>query len=224
MINLHPTFNDVSKDRLFYDQYQYCMTGNLREAGCLRRLDHISINNTVTIRRSWIDRSPDYYSSNRAITDEMVQNLHAMCDVLISTKHQHKLIIEHNLVRVYTNNSQLFDDITQAVPGLYSVNYTQAVIDRPRNSVKLKESAHTHRTYLRSVTVTEQQKRSISQFLRNQDTIKLSPGLKQWALYTNWRTWTESYYFVDHSDTAWMTMLSLIYPGMIKNTIQIIKA
>ena len=224
MINLHPIFNDVSKDRLFYDQYQYCMTGNLREAGCLRRLDHTSIDHTVAVRREWVGRSPDYYSSNRAITDDMVQNLHAMCDVLTHTQHQHKLIIEHNHVRVYTNNSKLFNDVTQAVPGLSSVNYTQAVIDRPRNSVKLKESAHTHRTYLRSVITTEQQKRSISQFLRNQDTIRLSPGLRQWALYTNWRTWTESYYFVDHSDTAWMTMLSLIHPGLIKNTIQIIKA
>ena len=224
MTNLRPTFNDVSKDRLFYDQYQYCMTGNLREAGCLRKLDHTSIDHVVTVRREWVGRSPDYYSSNRAITDDMVQNLHAMCDVLISTKHQHKLIIEHNLVRVYTNNSQLFNDITQAVPALYSINYTQAVIDRPRNSIKLKESAYTHRTYLRSGTLTEQQKRSICQFLRNQDTIRLSPGLKQWALYQNWRTWIDSYYFIDHNDTAWMTMLSLIYPGLIKNTIQIIKA
>lgn len=224
MINSHPTFNDVSRDRLFYDQYQYCMTGNLREAGCLRKLDHTSINRTVAVRRSWVDRSPDYYFSNRAITDEMVQNLHAMCGILTNTQHQYKLIIESGLVRVYTNNYRLFNDITQAVPALYSINYTQAVIDRPRNSVKLKESAYTHRTYLRSVTLTEQQKRSICQFLRNQDTIRLSPGLKNWTLYTNWRTWTESYYFVDHNDTAWMTMLSLIYPGLIKNTIQIVKA
>lgn len=224
MINLRPTFNDVSKDRLFYDQYRYCMTGNLREAGCLRKLEHNAIDHVVTIRREWVGRLHDYYSSNRTITDDNVQNLHAMCDVLIGTRHQHKLIIEHNLVRVYANNSQLFSEITQAVPGLYSVNYTQAVIDRPRNSVKLKESAYTHRTYLRSVITTEQQKRSIGQFLSKQDNIRLSPGLKQWALYANWRTWTESYYFVDHNDTAWMTMLGLIYPGMIKNTIQIIKA
>jgi hypothetical protein len=200
------------------------MTGKLREAGCLRTLDHSSINHTVNIRRLWIDRSPDYYSANRAITDDMVQNLHAMCDVLTNTQHQRKLIVESDLVRVYANNSQLFNDVTQAVPALYSVKYTRAVIDRPRNSVKLKESAYTHRTYLRSVTTTEQQKRSICQFLQNQDTIRLSPGLKTWVMYPNWRTWIDSYYFVDHNDTAWMTMLSLIYPGLIKNTIQIVKA
>lgn len=154
----------------------------------------------------------------------MVQNLHAMCDVLTNTQHQYKLIIESGLVRVYTNNYQLFNDITQAVPALYSVNYTQAVIDRPRNSIKLKESTYTNRTYLRSARISDQQKRSISQFLKNQDTIKLSPGLKNWTLYSEWRPGTESYYFVDHNDTAWMTMLSLIYPGLIKNTIQIIKA
>ena len=200
------------------------MTGKLREAGCLRKLDHTSIDHVINIRRSWVERSPDYYSSNRAITDEMVQNLHAMCDVLTNTQHQYKLIIESGLVRVYTNNYQLFNDITQAVPALYSVNYTQAVIDRPRNSIKLKESTYTNRTYLRSARISDQQKRSISQFLKNQDTIKLSPGLKNWTLHSDWRSGTESYYFVDHNDTAWMTMLSLIYPGLIKNTIQIIKA
>jgi hypothetical protein len=200
------------------------MSGNLREAGCLRTLDHTSINRTVAVRRSWVERSPDYYSSNRAITDDMVQNLHAMCDVLTNTQHQHKLIVESNYIRVYTNNCQLFNEITQAVPALHYVNHTQAVIDRPRNSIKLKESTYTHRTYFRSARMSDQQKRSISQFLRNQDTIKLSPGLKNWALYSEWRSGTESYYFVDHNDTAWMTMLSLIYPGLIKNTIQIVKA
>jgi len=200
------------------------MSGKLREAGCLRKLDHTSINRTVAVRRSWVERSPDYYSSNRAITDEMVQNLHAMCDVLINTQHQHKMIVESDHVRVYANNYQLFNDITQAVPALHYVNYTQAVIDRPRNSIKLKESTYSHRTYFRSARLSDQQKRSISQFLRNQDAIKLSPGLKNWTLYSEWRSGTESYYFVDHNDTAWMTMLSLIYPGLIKNTIQIVKA
>jgi len=74
------------------------------------------------------------------------------------------------------------------------------------------------------VVVTEPQKRSISNLLKKQEGIRLSPGLKDWTLHTNWRGWTESYYFVDHTDTGWMTMLSLVYPGLIKNTIQIIKS
>jgi len=200
------------------------MTGNLREAGCMRKLDHAAIDHTVAVRRSWVDRSPDYYSSNRAITDDVVKNLHNMCDVLINTKRQHKLIIEHGQIRVYTNEPELFTEIIDHVPGLKYPAYTQAVIDRPRDSVRLKESAYSHRTYLRSVVVNETQKRSISNLLRNQEGIRLSPGLKDWVLYSNWRTWTESYYFVDHTDAGWMTMLSLVYPGLIKNTIQIIKA
>jgi hypothetical protein len=147
-----------------------------------------------------------------------------MCDVLINTKRQHKLIIEHGQIRVYANEPELFTEIIDAVPGLKYPAYTQAVIDRPRDSIRLKESAYSHRTYLRSVVVNDQQKRSISQLLRNQEGIRLSPGLKSWASNTSWRGWTESYYFVDHTDAGWMTMLSLVYPGLIKNTIQIIKA
>jgi len=224
LTNSLPTFNDVSKDRLFYDQYRYCMTGNLREAGCMRKLDHAAIDYVVSVRKEWVGRLKDYYSSNRAITDDVVKNLHNMCDVLINTKRQHKLIIEHGQIRVYTNEPELFTEIIDHVPALKYPAYTQAVIDRPRDSVRLKESAYSHRTYLRSVVVNETQKRSISNLLRNQEGIRLSPGLKDWVLYSNWRTWTESYYFVDHTDAGWMTMLSLVYPGLIKNTIQIIKA
>ena len=200
------------------------MQGRLQEAGCLRKLDHASIDYIVSVRREWVGRLKDYYSANRAITDDVVTNLHNMCDVLINTKHQHKLVVEHGQVRVYTNKTELFSEITDSVPGLRYPTYTQAVIDRPRDTICLKESAYTHRTYLRSVVVTDPQKRSISNLLRNQEGIRLSPGLKDWTLYTNWRTWTESYYFVDHTDAGWMTMLSLVYPGLIKNTIQIIKS
>jgi hypothetical protein len=199
------------------------MTGTLREAGCMRKLDHAAIDHVVSVRKEWIGRLHDYYSSNRAITDDVVKNLHNMCDVLINTKRPHKLIIEHGQIRVYTNEPELFTEIIDHVPGLKYPAYTQAVIDRPRDSIRLKESAYSHRTYLRSVVVNDQQKRSISQLLRNQEGIRLSPGLKSWASNTNWRGWTESYYFVDHTDAGWMTMLSLVYPGLIKNTIQIIK-
>jgi hypothetical protein len=200
------------------------MQGRLREAACLRRLDHASIDHVVSVRREWVGRLNDYYSANRAITDDVVKNLHDMCDVLTHTDHQHKVIVEHNHVRVYTNEPELFAEITSAVAGLVYPTYTQAVVDRPRNTICLKQSPYSHRTYLRSVVVTEQQKRSISNLLTKQQGIRLSPGLKDWTLHMNWRTWTESYYFVDHTDTGWMTMLSLVYPGLIKNTIQIVKA
>jgi hypothetical protein len=196
----------------------------LREAGCLRKLDHAAIDHVVSVRREWVNKLQDYYSANRAITDDVVKNLHSMCDVLINAKYQHKVVIEYNQVRVYTNNPELFSEITDTVSGLSYLTYTQAVIDRPRNTICLKESAYSHRTYLRSVVVSDQQKRSISQLLRNQVGIRLSPGLKDWVSKISWRGWTESYYFVDHTDTGWMTMLSLVYPGLIKNTIQIIKS
>ena len=125
---------------------------------------------------------------------------------------------------MYANEPELFTEIIDHVPGLKYPTYTQAVIDRPRDTICLKESAYTHRTYLRSVVVSDQQKRSIGQLLRNQEGIRLSPGLKDWVSKISWRGWTESYYFVDHTDTGWMTMLSLVYPGLIKNTIQIIKS
>jgi hypothetical protein len=126
-------------------------------------------------------------------------------------------------MRVYTDNTALFAEILSAVPSLMNVSFSRAVIDRPRNTIKLKDPVHTERSYLREIKMTEQQKRSISTFLLNQDSIKLSPSLAQWAGgYSSY--WTQAHYFVDHSDTGWLTMLSLICPGIIKNTIKIIPA
>jgi hypothetical protein len=126
-------------------------------------------------------------------------------------------------MRVYANDTALFSEILSAVPSLMNVSFSRAVINRPRNTVKLKDPVHTDRSYLREIKMTEQQKRSISTFLLNQDSIRLSPSLTHWLTQPS-SYWSQGHYFVDHSDTGWLTMLSLIYPGAIKNTIKIVPA
>ena len=102
-------------------------------------------------------------------------------------------------------------------------HFKQVTIDRPRDTVKLKNPKHLRRSYFNRSRLTEQEKTAIANFFKNNiNTIRLSPCLRDWLGQPF--KWTEPYYFVDHNDDAWMVMLSLIRPGLIKKTFSIIKA
>lgn len=199
------------------------MYARLPESGCLRKLDHTAIDAVLEMRRRWVNGLNDYYRSYRHISDDMVDNLHTICDTLLTTQHQYKLVVNSGCMRVYTDNTALFAEILSAVPSIVNVSFSRAVINRPRNTVKLKDPVHTDRSYLREIKLTEQQKRAVSTFLQNQDSIRLSPSLLHWVSRTG-SQWTQAHYFVDHNDTSWLVMLSLICPGVIKNTIKIVPA
>lgn len=216
-------FESVGKDRLFFDQYQYCMTAGLDDASCLRRLTHKWIDEVVEMRRLYHShispirpRSTDF-----SIPADKVENLHKICQLLLDTTQVFKLTVDFDCIRVYSSSIMLFDDLL-AVGQFKSVCYTQAVINRARNTVKLKNPQHQYRSYFSRTKVTDQQKQSIVQFLHNNRAeLRLSPCLSGWI--SKPFKWTEPYYFIDHNDTAWLTMLSLIYPKLIKKTNTIVQ-
>jgi hypothetical protein len=50
----------------------------------------------------------------------------------------------------------------------------------------------------------------------------MSPGLKNWV--HDPLTRTQDYFFVDHNGSSWLSMLSLVRPGIIRKTLQIVAA
>jgi len=218
-------FKTVSRDRLYFDQYQYCMRVNLVEAGCLRKLGHEFIDQAIARRRAWlIPRTGLNGMAPRNISEETSKNLHAVCDVLLSTKHKYKLQVHYWGMYMYTNDCALLIDILAVPqPPADSLKLTQAVVNRPRNTIALKNPQHKYRSYFISRSLSDNQKKSIGNFLTvNQDIIRASPGVIKW-LAGNW-SWTMPNYFIDHNDQSCLIMLSLIYPGLIKNTFDIIKS
>lgn len=199
------------------------MTAGLDDAGCLRRLSHKWIDEVVETRRLYHShispvrpRSTDF-----SIPANEAKNLHKICQLLLDTKHVFKLAVDFDRIRVYSSNTMLFDDLLVAAQ-FNSVGYTQAVIDRARNTVKLKNSQHCYRSYFSRTKVTDQQKQSIVQFLHNnRNDFRLSPCLTDWI--SSPFKWTEPYYFIDHNDTTCLTMLSLINPSLIKKTNTIVQ-
>ena len=221
-----PKFKSVNTDRLFYDQYKYCVTMGIAEATALRTLTHEYIDHVIKLRKTHRGYSNAWASPllrSGPITQQVVDSLHTLCDILTNTRCQYKLIVEYSCIRVYTSDVEFVKELAHSDVRKRWQECKEVCIDRPRDTVKLKNPKHQYRSYFVRARITDQEKTAIVQYLiNNQNTLRLSPCLKDWLRQPF--KWTEPYYFIDHDDDAWMVMLSLIRPGLIKKTNSIIKA
>ena len=236
LTNLLP-FKPVAKDRLFYDQFEYCIGFQLDEISALRELDHARIDDIIERRKQWREIAQQRWvkgqrphgsvgtimsRSWRDITAQTLADLHTLADVLLTTSAEYKLVVSVNQGYVYTNELFLIDKLA-VMPELSHKTYTRAEIIRPKNTIQLKNPVHEFRTYFRSVKLSAQEKRTLIDFLQNQHShTRMSQGLKNWA--NDPFTRTQDYFFVDHNGSSWLSMLSLVRPGIIRKTLQIVAA
>lgn len=234
MINSNLKFKQIVKDRLFYDRYQYCVSFQLDEVSCLRELNHTYIDAVIERRRTWREVSLQRWTNAniagktivtrrvKEITDEIVENLHTLTDILLRSCVDFKLITSVSSAWIYTNNIGLLDTINDN-DFLIWKTYTEAQIDRPKNTIKLKNPKHTHRSYFKNLKLSEHEKTQLLNFLSNQqDQIRISPGLQTWSEQKFHRT--QDYFFIDHNEESWLVMLSLVKPGLIRKTLELIAA
>jgi len=222
-------FKPVVKDRLFYDRFEYCIRFHLEEVSCLRTLDHAHIDRMIERRIAWrridqtLSRPQITQLSNQSnkITEATVENLHTLANVLLTTPATFKLVVSVFTGYVYTNDLTLIDQLAK-LPGMLNIEYHQAVVGRAKNTVALKNPQHQWRSYLKINKLSIEQKTHLKNFLANQPAVRASPALQQWMdakLIT-----THDYFFIDYNETAWLTMLSLVQPGLIRKTLQIVPA
>jgi hypothetical protein len=227
-------FNPIKKDRLFYDQFEYCISFHLDEVSCLRVLDHNKINDVIERRKQWREISQQRWLNGRQrhgiimsrrhrdITEKTIQDLHALARVLLQTTYKFKLVVSVQQGYVYTNDKTLIDQLS-CMPELSLKTYSQAVVNRPKNTIQLKNSNYKFRSYFKIEKLTGSQKDLLCNFLTNQtNQVRLSSALSKWFAQPYNRT--QDYFFIDHKDMTWLTMLSLVHPGLIRKTMHIISA
>jgi hypothetical protein len=225
-----PNFKIISKDKLFYDKWRYCISFNLVEATVLKNLDHNFIDLMIMRRKEWAMAQINFKKTNgfsnilsrrdRVITDEQVANLHNLADQLINSSNEFKLVTSFNRAWIYSNELELIEE-------LYHTNYitnaycSEAVLSRPKDTIKLKTVNHTHRSYFKPLKLTASEKQNLLNFLENQtDYIRKSPAITEW-INTPFNRLQE-YFFIDHNGESWLVMLALIRPGLIRKTLEII--
>lgn len=227
-------FKSVRKDRLFYDQYEYCVNFYLEEVNCLRVLDHAHIDEMIRRRKEWREIAQQRWNNGRQkggliitrrwkeITDKTQADLHALADVLLKSQVKFKLVVSLHQGHVYTNDTELIDQLDD-LPELSYKSYTQARVVRPKNTIQLKQPKHKYRTYFTMCKLNSQQRYNLEEFLITQSAhVRLSPALARWVDMSFNRT--QDYFFVDHDAESWTTMLSLVQPGIIRKTMHIIPA
>jgi hypothetical protein len=207
------------------------------EVNCLRTLDHIEIDRTIERRIAWREISQQRVAGNirsslfgqphtilsrrsKEITEKTVSDLHQLADLLLTTASDFKLVVSASNAHVYANDQVLIDQVSQ-LPGITKIDYSRAIVGRPKNTIQLKKPRHSLRSYFKITKITDDQKRNLINFLNNQqESIRLSPALKYWATIPLVRT--QDYFFIDHDEMSLLTMLSLVRPGLIRKTQQII--
>jgi len=231
-------FKSVVKDRLFYDRFRYCISFGLAEISCLREqnLDRDGIRHMLDRRKQWRETAQErwttLHNSQQApllthrvwneITDEVEQDLYDFADIVRNSGVDFKLVVGSNCGWVYTNSVELINQL-RSMRMLRGKQYSEAVIDRPKNTIKLKNPQHHYRSYFKITKITSEQKDMLINFLNNQQSsIRISPALTEWTTSAFHRT--QDYFFVDHNEMSWLTMLSLVHPGIIRKTQQIVPA
>jgi hypothetical protein len=221
----------VTKDRLFYSRFQYCLGFNLDEATCLRELDHANIDELIHRRKQWQEVAQQRWINGRQnttilrrrwkeITEKTVTDLHSVADVLLTSTADFKLVVSVHQGYVYTNDLSLLAKL-DGMPELTCKTCTQARVDRPENTIRLKKSNYNFRSYFRTRHLSAQEKQQLVNFLKTQqDFVRTSPAMNRWLQEPFNRL--QDYYFVDHDSQQWLTLISLVSPGIIRKTMQIL--
>jgi len=227
-------FKPNSRDRLFYDQWEYCLGFSLDEVNALRELDHDRIDRILRHRRQWREQVSKRWASGvmghagimrtpqKVITSEVVANLHKFCDLLLTTEYKFKLVLSTTTAWIYTNDVDFLLELDQ-IEYLKHKHYTQAVVARPKNTITLKNPKNRYRSYLKHIKLTSEEKQQLCSFLTNQaDTIRISPAMRRWTEQLYHRT--QDYFFIDYDTESWLVLLSLVHPGLIRKTMELIPA
>jgi len=215
-----PRMTRVSRDRLFYDVYEYCVSFGMAEASALRGLNPGRIDRVITMRRSF--RSIITWSSEKKafITDEHVQDLHTLCIFLLQATEPFKLVLSGERAWVYAKDWEFLKTVARS-PGVIRPRYTRAVVDRPTDTIILKNPQHAQRSYFKEQAVSPVQKEQLIAFFNNhRDNVRLSPSLIKWLQWPTRRIY--SYFFVDYDHGSWPLMISLVHPGLIRKTVQLL--
>ena len=194
----------------------------------MRVVDHARIDRAIQLRRewheyvtrsSWATPTKNYYD---IIKDTDIRCLHDFCDVLMPFAGRYKMVVSHNTGYVYTNDLQLIS-VLQHAPYLSHKAYFKAVIVRPKDTVKLKKSSFSHRTYLKSKEIGQDKKQQLKTFFGGQsNNIRMSPALSNWLEQKRYANWTYGHFFIDHSDAGYPLMVGLVCPGLVRKTVEIL--
>jgi hypothetical protein len=233
-------------DRLFYDQYRWCVTFFMRGASVLRGgmydrdyIDHRyqqRYHNQIWMVNNW---QTNYGGNWCGALDEKqrdsdVGNLSALATLLGALHDQGKSVVSGDRIWYYTNEWQSVERLASCdwIPERGSLRVTEAVVSRPRDTVVVPDSKYNLRSYFREMPLTEDAQHTLRQYLSAQSQWRLAPSLHDWVRNQPTKNtmfsltkpqYLRPHWFIDHHTQQEVLMWNLVVPRMIRRTVAIIK-
>ncbi len=138
-------FDPVSRDRRFYDQYEYGICVSVSEAGCLRAKSHQELDQLISYR----NRARSNFAPLRELVSQKTRDdLFAVFDKLELVRDRIKLVVSYNIMYIYSNDIPALEHLA----GLAQVNFNnavQSVVNKPRDVVLINNPKFKYRSYFR---------------------------------------------------------------------------
>ena len=218
-------------DRLYYDQYRYSLKLRMKDFSCLREIrnQNASLESASLVVSKRFEQRLNYsrfysrnpYSDEFSVRQHDLENLLEMLRTLWPVRDQIKPVFSGDWGYVYANNKQLLLS-TSSQHYIHTYYIKEAVINRPKDTIRLQSSPYQYRSFLKEQLWTPADKACILAYLENQPDIKISRGLTHWLKYDTRWPWSRRYHYFDHTDAKIELMLQLICPGIIRTTMPII--
>jgi hypothetical protein len=225
-----------SRSSLYYKAYEYAMTWQQDEVGCIRSLDQKKMLSHIRMRMDYEHSRNSLYKRygenfNSKFTTRCRDNLEGMRALLATETKPKKMVFFNNFLTVYTNNLGLHGRL-MACDWIESVDIKREEINLPPDTILLKNPQYQYRTYFRGRSLGKTQKARLAAWVTTQGAdIAASKSLQAFLELDNktnrvlrWRNdVAESYYYIEHNSLQYETMLSMICPGMVRKTMPIVK-
>jgi len=209
-------FDPVSRDRRFYDLYEYGICVSLPEAGVLRAKTQAELVKSIGYR----NQARSSWSTKEQIAGEVLQNLLLAFDEIDQVRSQIKLVVSYNIMYIYSNDVAVLQHLA-SLPYVNFCNAVQSVIDRPRDVILKTNPKFGYRSYFRERMLEDHERDNLINFLDSRtDCFGFTATLRQ-HLTRNRYHWVQRHHFVEHNDTKDITMLSLVVPGLIRKTVPV---
>lgn len=211
-------FGPVSRDRHFYDQYEYGICVSLTEAGCLRAKSHKELDQLIAYRNRARSQWAGY--SKEQIGNQIRDNLFEVFDELEQVRDQIKLVISYNIMYIYSNDISALEHLAH-LEKVHFNNAVQSVIDKPRDVVLITNPKFKYRSYFKDKILEPSECERLIKFIESRQgvyrvTNTLKASLKRYNAH-----YLQRHLFVEHNDLKDITMLSLAVPGLIRKTMPV---
>jgi len=161
-----------SRSSLYYNAYEYAMTWQQDEIGCIRSLEQKKMLSHIRMRMDYEQRRNSLYKPygekfESKFTTRCRDNLEGMRALLVADTQPKKMVFFHNFITVYTNNLGLHGRL-MACDWIESVDLKRAELDLPPGTILLKNPQYQYRTYFRGRSLGKQQKARLTAWVTTQ--------------------------------------------------------